>query len=318
MSLGLIPTLLYVTCAFFLEALKRPIPVLIVIGLANILNVAINPIFVFGLGPVPEMGAEGAALATTLSRTVMAVSLLLYCWFLKDRDQFGIRRPVGAEWWADFVEQRRQGYAAGLAHGFESLGFGVMHIYAGWLGISASAVFGMGMNLTALLFMTALGLASATSVRVGIAHGRRDLPDRALAGWVGFGVTVALMACFAGFLVFAPDWVAQSYTNDPALSVSLAACVFVVGFVMLGDGGQIVLAHAIRASADPWTPTLLSFAAYFVVQLPLGYLLAIEMGRGVTGLFEAILIGSVFSVLFLGIRWTWLSRRSAAPSRQTA
>ena len=315
MSLSLAPTLIYVTSAFFLEALRRPLPVLFAIGLANLLNFALNPIMVFGLGPIPEMGAEGAALATSIARTAMAVFLVLYCWYLKDHRTFGIRRPLGFGWWRQFATQRKYGYATGMSHGFESLGFGVMHIYAGWLGINSSAVFGMGMNLTALLFMAALGLANATSVRVGIAYGRRDLPDRELAGWVGTGVTFALMLVFSAILTLQPEWVALSYTNDPALVAMLITAVYIVGFVVICDGCQIVLSHAIRAAADPWTPTVLNFAAYFVVQIPLGYFLAIHMDHGVAGLFEAMLIGSVFSCAILGIRWLQLNRKDIKLSR---
>ena len=318
MSLSMIPTLIYVTTTFFLESLRRPIPVLVAIAGANLINIALNPWFVFGAGPIPAMGAEGAALATSIARTGMAVGLVAYVWWLSDRDKLGIRRRPDGHWWRASRDQRRYGYAAGLSHGFESLGFGVMHIYAGWLGIQASAVFGMGMNLTALLFMTALGLASATSVRVGISHGRGDMPDRSLAGWVGLGVTTILMAIYCITLTNWPDWAASLYTDDPALIVSLTLCVFIVGFVMLGDGAQIVLSHAIRAAADPWTPTVLSFAAYFVVQIPLGYLLAIHLQRGVVGLFEAIAIGSVFSFLILATRWLQICRRDNRFSRQPA
>lgn len=309
MSLSLAPTLIYVTSAFFLESLRRPIPVLVAIGLANVLNLVLNPMLVFGTGPIPAMGAEGAALATSIARTGMAVFLVLYCWFLKDGHTFGIRQPLGLGWWSAFATQRKYGYATGLSHGFESLGFGVMHIYAGWLGVNSSATFGMGMNLTALVFMAALGLANATSVRVGIAHGRRDLPDRELAGWVGVGVTFCMMMGFTAILVLEPEWVARSYTNDATLVAMLTVCVVVVGYVVICDGCQIVLSHAIRAAADPWTPTVLNFAAYFVVQIPLGYFLAIHMERGVIGLFEAMLIGSVFSCAILGIRWLMLNRR---------
>ena len=318
MSLSMIPTLIYVTTTFFLEALRRPVPVLIAIAAANVLNIALNPFFVFGFGPLPEMGAEGAALATTIARTVMAVGLVAYVWWLPDRDRLGVRRRPDGPWWQKTQDQRKYGYAAGMSHGFESLGFGVMHIYAGWLGIQASAVFGMGMNLTALLFMTALGLASATSVRVGISHGRRDMPDRTLAGWVGLGVTTVLMIVYCATLTFMPEAVSALYTDDPALLASLVLCVFIIGFVMLGDGAQIVLSHAIRAAADPWMPTFLNFAAYFVVQIPLGYLLAIHLQRGVVGLFEAIAIGSVFSFVILAARWVQISRRDLSLSRQPA
>ncbi len=307
MSLGLMPNMLFATCSFWLEAIKRPKPGLAAIIAANIVNIALNSVL------IEDSGADGAALATSLARVFMAAALILYIWNLRDRDAFGLREPADpgrglflARWWRGSREQRKYGYATGVAYGFESASFSVMQLYAGWLGYQAAAAYGIGMNLTALLFMSALGMAAATSVRVGIAHGRSDYPDRALAGWVGLGATTVMMGIVCLVLTTSTDWVVSLYTDAPDLIPLLLPAVFLVGFIMLGDGLQIVLSNVIRASAEPWIATFLNFVSYACVQIPLGYILAITLQRGVQGLFEAILIAAIVSASLLGSRWTLL------------
>ena len=311
LSLGIIPTLLYSTSAFFLESLKRPTWVMMAIYFANVVNLALNFVLIGAESDLLRTPSDGAALTATICRFVMGFGLVAYVWFMPDRDQFGIRERLTGGWWNGSRVQRRYGYASGASYGLETAAFGVMNLFAGWLGIQAAAIYGLGMNLTSLMFMLALGLASATSVRVGIAHGRKDWPDRALAGWVGFGVTIIFMLGFTLLLSLTPETTIRFYTQDPEL-IALAMPVFVlIAWLIVGDGAQICLSNSIRAAADPWSPTYLNFCSFFVVMIPAGYLLGIVQERGVVGLYEGIIIGSLASVILLGARWIWLCRRAA-------
>lgn len=314
LSLGIIPTLMYSTSAFFLESLKRPVWVMVAIYFANAVNLALNFVLIEGGWDLLETPSDGAAMAATIGRFAMGIGLVVFVWFMPDRDTFGIREKLTGGWWRGSREQRQYGYASGASYGLETAAFGVMNLFAGWLGIKAAAVYGLGMNLTALMFMLALGLASATSVRVGIAHGRQDWPDRALAGWVGVGVTIVFMLGFTLLLSLAPEATIRLYTQDPEL-IALSLPVFIlIAWLIVGDGTQICLSNSIRAAADPWSPTYLNFASFFLVMIPAGYLLGIVQERGVVGLFEGIIIGTIASVVFLGARWIWLCRRASRHS----
>ena len=309
LGLGLLPTMLFITCSFFLEALRRPMPVLISIGIANLVNIGLNAVLIFGGLGLPAMGADGAAIATAIARTAMAIFLFGYIWFLRDHQLFGLRDRQTESWIRGGRQQRAYGYAAGLSFGFETLSFGVMNIFAGWLGEGPLAIFGVVMNLMSVLFMIALGIAAATSVRVGIAHGRKDLPDRALAGWTGFAVTLAIMAVFFVVLRLWPDWIAALYLPDEALIALSLSSFILLGVIMFGDGGQILLAQSLRGAADTWVPTAMSFCSYIVIQIPCGWYFAFHLDHGVYGLFEGILVGSLISISVLLCRWVWICRR---------
>src|SRR5690606_32749213 len=98
----------------------------------------------------------------------------------------------------------------------------------------------------ALFFMAAIGVGSATSVRVGIAYGRRDHPDLVLAGWTGLGANTVLALLFAVLIFTQADGLAALYTGDPALRAVAAGLVSLVAVVLVLDGGQAVMAQALR------------------------------------------------------------------------
>jgi MATE family multidrug resistance protein len=306
-GLGLVPTMLYVATAFFLEGLGRPMPVLVTMWAANLVNLGFNAWLIHGGFGVPAMGADGAALATTIARFCMAAGLMLYVWRLVDHRELGVRDRPRPGWFAGGRQDRRYGYAAGLSLGFETGAFGVMAIFAGWLGPQALAVYGIGNALLAMLFMVALGLATATGIRVGVAHGRGDGPDRALAGWVGFAWCMAAMGLFGAFLHLAPNEIAGIYTNDPFLAVAAVPVILLVGWLVFADGGQVLMANALRAADDPWVPSGMAFFSYFVVMIPLGWYLGVHLDHGAEGLFEGILIASLVNVSILTLRWAWRS-----------
>jgi MATE family multidrug resistance protein len=304
---GLPAAMLYTASAFFLEGLKRPLPGMVVMILANLLNVPLNIILVWGAWGIPAMGAEGSAWATTAVRWMLALSLLAYVWNLPDRVLLRVREPVG-RWWRGADHQRRLGYAAGASLALESSAFSILGLFAGMVGPLALGAYTISLNLIALPFMTAVGLASATGVRVGVAYGRRDRHDIVMAGWTGLGVTSAILAVVACLFALFPSQIGGLFTTDPQLLAVTVPLVTFSAFILIADGGQVVMANALRGQADTWVPTALHFFSYYGVMIPLGAVLALSAGRGVVGLFEGILIASLVSISVLSLRFHLLSR----------
>lgn len=310
--------LVYIASAFFLEGLKRPMVGMLLMLIANLINVALNWVLVYGQFGLPALGAVGSAWATTAVRILLAMAMVGYIWFLMaDRDRFGVRRPTGGGWRA-WAEQRRLGYAAGLSIGLEVGAFTVMTMFAGWLGVVSLAAYSITINLLALIFMVALGLGSATAVRVGTAHARHDAPDMALAGWTGLAVTgLAMVLCGGGLWLFATP-IAGIYTTDPAVVALAAPLIAYLVWVAAADGGQGVMAHALRGRGETWIPTLCHFVSYILVMIPACWLLAFPLGRGAAGLLEGVLIASLVSVGLLCWRFQVLAVRDRSAAGSSA
>lgn len=299
---------LHLATSLYLEGMKRPIPGMVAMLIGNVLNVGLNWVLVWGHMGFPAMGAEGAAWATTILRWLGAIGLIAYVWWLPQRQAWGIRGGFGG-WWRDSGEQRKVGYAAGLSNGLEGSAFAALALFAGWLGAMSVGAYTIGLNLIALPFMCALGMATATSVRVGNAYGARDAVETKVAGWTGLGVTSIILALVGVIFLLFPAAVAGQFTADPALIALTAPLLALSAWLLVADGGQVVMAQALRGRSDTWVPTALHFVSYYAIMMPVGYWLAFPLGQGVLGLFQGIFIASFVSVGFLAARFWWLSRR---------
>ncbi len=307
MGLGVLPVLLFLTTNFFLEGLRRPLPGMLLMVGANLLNVGLNWIFIYGAGPVAALGAEGAAWATTIVRWALALSILAYAWWLPDRDKFGLRQPDPDP--AAGKVQRRIGYGSGLGMASESAAFTAMMLFSGWMGALSAAAYGIAFNMLALFFMIAIGIGGATSVRVGIAYGRRDRADMELAGWTGLGANTVLAGCLALFIHFNADTLVSFYSTDAELLPLATALVKVVAMVLVLDGAQAVMAQALRGRRDVWMPMAFQIACYLGIMVPTAYTVGIAMGQGVLGLIWTVFGTSCLTISLLAGRFAWLARR---------
>lgn len=314
LALGLPGALLYVATAFFLEGLHRPLPGMIVMLVAVGLNALSDWVMIFGHWGFPPLGAAGAAWTTTWLRWAMAATLILYALTMSDQARFGLRGGF-SRWWRRSAPQRRLGYAASISYAFETWAFFAMQLFSGWIGITAQAAYSVTTTTLALAFMVAVGMASATSVRVGIAHGRGDTADMALAGMVGLGATMALMALIGIPVGLAAPWLAATLTPNAEVAALATSLLVLLPFVMPLDGGQNVALGALRGAGDAWIPTGLHFLSYFAVMVPIAYGLAFGLGHGVRGIYEAILIASAVAVTTLALRFRALTRRPRAPAQ---
>ncbi|PPR25138.1 MAG: Multidrug resistance protein NorM [Alphaproteobacteria bacterium MarineAlpha10_Bin3] len=309
LGLGVPGTLLFTTTAFFLEGMRRPVPAMIVMIAANGLNVVCNWLLIFGHGGFPALGADGAAWATTLVRTAMAAMLIGYVWWMTDRERCAVRTPLGPGWWRRGRAHRRFGLASGASYGIESVAFAAIGFFAGILGALPLAAYTVQHIVFAMVFMIALGIASATSVRVGIAHGRRDWPNRAMAAWSGFGLVILVLGVIGGFFLVFPAPIAAIFTDNARLATATAPLIAFAAFALIFDGGQAVIANALRGAGETWAPTAIHIVSYFVVMIPAGWIFAFTLNHGALGLIGAIIVASAVSVTLLSIRFVAISRQ---------
>lgn len=308
LGLSLPATYMFVVTSFTLEGLKRPVMAMCIMLAANVANIFFNWILVYGNLGMPAMGATGAAWSTVILRFLQAGILIICLLMLRDAVSLGIR---GSGWrlgrWSDWRHQRKIGYASAISIMAESVAFATLAIMAGWLGAAAVAAYSIAHNVLATMFMVALGLGSATAVRVGYAHGRADYPNLAMAGWTGLGFNTILMALFGVLLWLAGDVVAGGFTKDAAVLPLAVTALAIVPWLLIVDGGQVVMANAARGRSDVWVPTVIQFVAYCLIMVLAGYFLAIAGPYGVNGLFYAVLVGSGVAVVLQCLRFWWLS-----------
>tara|TARA_Y100001934_G_scaffold11060_1_gene14047 strand:- start:40603 stop:42009 length:1407 start_codon:yes stop_codon:yes gene_type:complete len=302
---------LFTAASMFLEGVGRVIPGMVVMLVANVINAALNWIFIYGgMGLEPD-GASGAVLATSLTRWFMFAAIFGYICLMADKAELGIFRRVEGIW---ALQKRflRLGVPMALSYAFETTAFLSITIMAGHMGKAPVAAYQAAMNVNAFCFMVAIGMSTATSVRVGNAIGRRDRKGMAMAGWVGTGLIGAAMVPLAIIVALFPETLACIYTTDATLIAIIIPALFVAVFLIPGDGLQGVLLGALRGAADVWPTTCLGFLAFWVIMVPMAWLLGRELGGGVPGLLWAEVIGIMTAAVLFAWRFRVISQRKIA------
>jgi multidrug resistance protein, MATE family len=299
----------YYVSAAFLEALHRPGVAFAAVAAGNAVNLGLNLVLVFGLGPVPPLGAPGAAAATVATFALLAVGLGLYVRFaFRARRRYGVgatRAPGPAP---GAFEQARIGFAAGAAFLLEAGAFTAMALLVGGLGALALAAHGVLFQFIAITFMVAYGIAGATQVRVGNAWGRGDPWGVRLAGWTGLGLAGFFTGAAALLYAAAPATLLRLFTDEPAvIAAALPAFVWMT-LALVFDGGQTVMSNACRGRGDAWAPTALHFGSYWIVMVPGAWAFAYGLGHGLAGIYQGILAASLVSLAVLAARFAWLTR----------
>jgi multidrug resistance protein, MATE family len=331
--------LAYVAATFFMEAIKKPGISMAVMWGANIVNLALNLLWVPDLalpppqgaeplyaalrewpllnalnGLTPEHGAIGSAWATVCARVFLAGALLLWIALLPDRANYGVR--VRGANGPSYGALLAIGAAAAVSQAVEAGAFSAMTMIAGRLGEEVVAGYQLLLNLMALVFMVALGMAAATAVLVAEASGRGAPKDAARAGWTGVGLNAIAMLLAALVIFIFAGPISRFYTSDVSLAALIASLMWICALVLLPDGGQVVAASALRARGDNWFPTWSHIFAYAVLMPALGYWLAEHQAMGVAGLLFAIFWASVASAGVLVWRWWALMRDADPPPRE--
>jgi putative MATE family efflux protein len=264
-----------------------------VLWLANICNIVLGPLFIFGVGPFPELGVMGAAVATTIGRGIGVV--YAFSRLVRSGGRFDIRRRH---------LKLEPSIMARLLRLSATGTFQVFIGMASWIGLirtlssfGSDAVAGYTIGIRVIIFalLPSFGMGNAAATMVGQALGARK-PERAeRAVWLaGFYNMIFLGVVGLAFVLFAPQ-IINKFIDDPKVVPYGIDCLRIVasGFLFYAYG--MVLTQSFNGAGDTWTPTLINLFVFWLWELPLAYVLAIILGLGPRGVFVAITVA--FSTL---------------------
>lgn len=307
-ALGIPAAMMFAVMSSFLEGTKRPLPGMIMILLANILNIFLNWALVYGHFGFPEMGAAGSAVSTTVIRYFLAIGMFICVFCIDENDVYGVWfKPEPST--RENAKLRGIGYGAAVTMGVEEGAYSVVNVMMGWLGALALGAFTIVLNVTNIVFMMAGGIGTASSVLVGVARGRKSVLDMKIAGWMGFAVNMVLMLLCAFIMFMFPERVASVYTLDPELVKLCVPMIVFCSLLCLVDGTQVVMGNVLRGAVDILVPTVGQGISFIGIMIPAVWLLSFKSGQGVMGSAYGMVIASTFAALFLSTRFYCLCRR---------
>ncbi len=305
---SILPVMIFQTYRQFTEGLSIMRPAMVAALLANLINIFTNWIFIFGNLGSPAFGLVGAGYATFCSRVFMAIFLIWYVVSavkLKPFDPTLHYRKINL----GIIKKLLQiGVPSGIQYFFEVSAFAGSAIIIGWIGTKELAAHQIALNLASITFMFALGISAAGTVRVGNAVGRKDKQGIRHAGFSAI-ILVAFVMVFFGicFIIFR-SILPAFYISDESVIQIASTLLIIAAFFQIFDGTQAVGLGILRGIADVKAPTVYTFLAYWIVGLPMGYLLAFNMGFGVQGVWIGLSLSLIVSAILLTVRFSKRSK----------
>ncbi len=308
-ALSLIPFMIFQAFRQFIEGLGYTRQAMYVTITANIINIVLNYIFIFGKLGMEPMGLYGAGLATMISRVIMAILLGLFVLFDRRFSKFWKVFTVGNFSFPLIRENLRLGIPMAFQLIFEVSTFSIAAIMIGWIGATPLAAHQIALNLASISYMVALGIASASTIRVGNQLGKKDYHTLRNAAMTSLAMATMFMATTAILFFAGRYWLPELYIGDADVQSMAATLLVVAALFQLSDGIQVVMLGSLRGMADVRIPTIITLLAYWGIGLPLGYVLAFILDMGAVGVWIGLWAGLSLAAAMLFIRFDRLTKR---------
>ena len=287
--------------------LTRPAMYFSALGLAVLAPLAWA--LMYGRLGLPALGAQGAGIAHAAVLWIQALAFLLY---IGRRRHYAALRPyarLDAPHVAVLGGLLRLGVPMGVSIFMEGSLFVATALLVGSLGEVPAAAHQIAINVGSITFKGALGLAEATTVRVGYAVGAREPVAMRRAALAGFLIVVSMQSLTGIAMLFGNHAIASVYTQDAAVVALAANLLLFAAAFQLSDGVQVVAGAALRGLKDTRVPMLLTAFAYWGVGMSLGATLGFGLGWGPQGMWCGLVAGLTVAATLLSLRFRWLARR---------
>jgi MATE family multidrug resistance protein len=303
LAISIIPLMIFQTFKQFAEGLGFTKQAMFVSIWGNLLNIILGIIFVKGMFGIAPMGVKGVGLSTLIDRCLMAIVMSIYVM----RSEYF--KAYIKSFKLTFFDKVRAlkivkiGAPVALQYSFEISAFSGAAILIGTIGAIEQAAHQVAINLASVTYMMASGIASAATIKTGNNFGKKNFNDLRQSAIASYHVIILFMSVTAILFIVANNLLPYIYTEDRAVINIAAQLLIIAGFFQLFDGTQVVGLGILRGIGDVNVPTFITFVAYWVIGIPLGYLLGIKLDLGVNGIWYGLTFGLLTASILLFFRF---------------
>ncbi|RPD39241.1 MATE family efflux transporter [Chitinophaga barathri] len=303
-----IPLMVFLTFKQFAEGLGFTKQAMNISIIGNLLNILLGITLVYGLLGMPRMGIAGVGIATFTDRLLMGVTM---AWYVLKSPRFKEYlatfhfREISA---ASLKKITGLGMPVALQYIFEVSAFSGAVIMAGWIGSAQQAAHQIAISLASMTYMMASGISAAAGIRSGNNLGAGNFRDLRHSAIASYHMVLVLMGIAALVFVLGNRLLPAMYIQDPAVIHIASGLLLIAAFFQLFDGTQVVGLGVLRGLGDVKVPTVITMLAYWVLGLPVGYLLGFTFGFGVYGIWWGLSLGLLIASVLLFFRFQSITR----------
>jgi MATE family multidrug resistance protein len=309
LGLSIIPMLIFNTFKQFAEGLGFTKQAMLISIWGNLVNIIIGIIFVKGLFGIAPMGIKGVGYSTLIDRCVMAIVMGVYV-FRSERFKKYLKSFILTMInWSRCLQILKIGAPVALQYTFEISAFSGAAILIGTIGYHEQAAHQVAINLASITYMMSSGLSAAAAIKSGNYFGAKDHHNLRQSAISSYHIVLIFMFITACIFMLGNNLLPWMYTSDSIVINIAAQLLIIAALFQLFDGTQVVGLGILRGMGDVNIPTIITFLAYWVVGLPLGYLLGIPLHLGVKGIWYGLTLGLMTSAILLFFRFQFISKK---------
>lgn len=298
------------------EGLSKTKPGMVIGFIGLLVNIPINYIFIYGKLGMPELGGVGCGVATA---SVYWTMFLLMRWYAKHaptmRDIKLAKTDHLSPDWHTLRRLTSLGMPVALAVFFEVTLFAVVALLVSPLGVVAVAGHQIALNFSALIFVLPLSISVVATIRVGHCLGERSVEGARVAAIAAMITGILMACCSALFTVIFRVPIALLYNENPEVVAMASQLMLLAAIYQISDSIQVVGGGILRGYKDTRAIFYITFTAYWLLGLPIGYLLALTDHivpiMGPRGFWIGFIISLTFAAILMALRIRWLQRQPA-------
>ncbi len=308
---SIVPLMAFQSFRQFAEGLGYTKQAMYISVIGNLLNIGFNFLLIYGWFGFPEMGLYGAGLGTFISRVLMAIGM---GWFVIKSSiftpylaHFKVHQPD----WEKLKNIMRLGFPISLQYFFEVGAFSGAAIMVGWIGAQELAAHQIAINLAAFTYMGASGIGVAATIRAANAFGKKDFKEIKLSAISSYHLVIFYMCVTAFIFLTCSRLLPSLYIQNEEVIDIASQLLIVAAFFQISDGIQVIGAGVLRGLSDVKIPTIITLIAYWVIGLPMGYVLCFTFEMGALGIWISLSFALTVAAILLYYRFQNMVRKLA-------
>ncbi|WP_341350723.1 MATE family efflux transporter [Sabulibacter ruber] len=301
--LSMVPLMIFQAFKQFAEGLSLTKQSMYISILANLVNVALNYVLIYGKFGLPALGLNGAAWATLISRVLMAIMMGTFVLTARRFTRYRKYLRWQSISWTHMTRMFKIGFPISLQMIFEMGAFSFSAVMIGWVGARDLAAHQIALNVASVTYMMASGISSAATIRVGKLRGAGDTHGVHIAGYSSLVMGALFMATSALLIILCKDLIPALYVKDVAVQQLAAKLLIIAAIFQLSDGVQVVGLGALRGLEDVRVPSMISLFSYWLIALPIGYALGFVVNLAATGIWLGLFTGLTIAAILLFFRF---------------
>lgn len=287
----------------FTDGICRPMISMTLLMIGNLLNIFGNWVLIYGNLGFPELGLTGAGISTLISRILILCVFIAFIFKSKKMKEYAraIKEAVVSK--SEMKGVLRMGYPVGTQMALETSTFTFAAVMAGWLGVLQLAAHQVVITISQLFFLMMQGLSFAVSILVSNAFGRKDFESVQEYAGKGYFMILSISATLSVLLYCFRYQATGIFTDSPEVSAMAVSLFFLLFAYQFGDGLQLCFANVLRGIQDVRPIMYAAFVSYYLIAIPVAYLLGFKAGFGIQGIWMGFPIGLTLAGIFFYVRY---------------